>query len=490
MSDENLIEIKISPQLSDMWTKLGLGKDEREMEFNALKKLLLNQYHIYIQTIQSRVQVTRDEVTEMSTKLADLMRAYGQSKEDIDQSTVIPSDIPLLQQLRFLKANYETFQHNSKDRISKMESTINVINQYFDVLEYPTESRGEFASLGNTDFTRERMKRLSLKLEELKIEKQRRIDHIARLKEKINDLAVELSISGEDDITQILCLNSLSTSAIQSVENCLKRLQKLRADRVEMISQFAVEITHLWDALQVPQHERDIFLAQHSTLGSDVIQSCEEEIKHLIEIRDSQKKDLLASQRQELNALWDSLHVPHELRILPEGNEIFGVIEQEIIKLKQFCVENHDLIETINKREKLISDYEECMNASNDPQRLTVRTHECAKKLLNDEKIRKQYKTQLPKIDQKLIKMLRLYKKKKGEDFYWDGKPYISRLSSSVLRNEGIDNIARNANMMNSNKSDFNKYKTLPKKMFSRTASPRSHNPFGSKYFSFSQTHK
>ncbi|OHS95732.1 hypothetical protein TRFO_10384 [Tritrichomonas foetus] len=484
MDDLDFIQITISPQLSKMWDKLGLRPEERDAEFSSLQKLLINQYNIYLQTIQNRVQGTQDEVSILSVKLADLMKAYGYNQEEIDQSTEVPQDIPLLQKLQFLKANYETFQQNSKDRISKMESTINVINQYFDALEYPEELRGEYTTLGSTDLTRERLRRLSQKLDELKIEKQRRIDHIGRMKEKINDLAVELSISGEDEITQILRSNSVSASSMNEVENCLKKLTKLRADRVDMISQFAVEITHLWDALQVPQNERDIFLAQHSTLGSDVIDSCVKEIQHLTEIRDSQKKNLLESQKAELTSLWDSLHIPQELRILPNGNEIFGVIEQEIIRWKQFWVENHDLIETINKREKIIADFEACKDTSADPQRLTLRTHEGAKRLLTEEKIRKIYKSQLPKLDKKLIKMLRQYKKKKGEDFFWDGKPYISRLSTSVLRNEGIDNIARNANLLTSPKTDCHKYQTLPRK-YSRPNSPRAQPQLGSKYFSF-----
>lgn len=447
MYQNEMFELFISPRLEELWRKLGADKDERHSEVQTLAKILTTQYNNYIQSVEQRCNDTQNKIKEIIHKHKQSMKAFGYTQQEINESVNYSQQLPLNQQLIQAKAGYESFQKICQERITKMETILSEIKKYFEDFGIEPANQGEFSELGDSDLTRERLQRMQQQLEKLKVEKLKRVDRVIKLKEAISSLASELSITVEEDIIHFMTQSIVTKSSIESLEECCNHLKQIRADRVEQISQMAVEITHLWDLLDIDDNYRNQFLARHSTLGADVIASCNAEINRLTDLRDQNLNRLIVSQRKEVVDLWNSLHVPQDERLeIAQDDDIkteFDLLEAEILRLKRYSVEHHDLLESIIEREKIIREYEESKVAVSDPNRLTSRSHAQAKQLMREEKARKQFKTTLPKIERKLYQMLREYKKTNGINFLWDGRPYIELLSHIE---RGLDNSAAHAN--------------------------------------------
>jgi hypothetical protein len=156
-------------------------------------------------------------------------------------------------------------------------------------------------------------------------------------------------------------------------------------------------------------------------------------------IRDEKLPELISKQLEEVQGLWDSLHIVVESRprfqpptdSSPQetNTKHFEFLQTEILRLKLLLVELHPILECVNQREGIMKDYVETQLAASDPNRLMSRGKGCAQLRMKEEKARRRYKVALPKLEKKLYAMLTNYKKQKGVDFEWDGKPYVEQLS-------------------------------------------------------------
>ncbi len=159
-------------------------------------------------------------------------------------------------------------------------------------------------------------------------------------KKRIALQASELGLTVEQDVPTFLRQCIVTTDSITALESRADSLEKLRAERVALVSQMAVEITHLWDLLGVEEQVRQRFLSKHLTRGADVIVSCRSEIEKLVVPRDVELDSLIVPQRQEVLDLWESLNVPENERRKIEHNESvtveFGELENEVPRLKKF----------------------------------------------------------------------------------------------------------------------------------------------------------
>lgn len=456
-NDEKMFDIKIIPAIYALWDELGIPEEQRTEEIEALNDSFRQLYTEFVSHLTNVCKETREQIIDTQNKHKQAMKAYGISDEEIenrfsDEYKIQPKN--LLKQLETANQAYGTFKLEIAERVNKLENLIHIANDLFDLLEIPASDRGEYSSLGDTDFTRERIDRFKVKISELTKEKEAKEQKRNQMQETIKNLLRELNTTLNDqEDREILKSKLLSDSQIEKLDNLRIKLEKIKVQRVIIISEMAVTITHLWDLLSIPDKERSSFLSSHSTIGDDVVANCKEEIAKLEALRDQKLPELIAEQRQEVIDLWDLLHVAVESRPRFEENVInsesdstcntepvqetesqrnvreFTFLEHEILRLKKIAVDCHSLLESINQREDIIRDFKEVTEAASDPQRLMSRGRGYAQQLMKEEKARRRYKTTLPRLDKKLYLLLIDYKSKNGIDFEWDGKPYIEKLA-------------------------------------------------------------
>ncbi|OHS96327.1 hypothetical protein TRFO_09956 [Tritrichomonas foetus] len=440
-NSSQMFEIKIIPEVISLWDQLGISKDQRDQEIDTLTDSFRLLYNEFVSHLTESCQETREQITDYQLKHRQAMKAYGIPEDVINKQINEIQPKNLLKQLELTRQAYESFKLEISERVQKIENLIHMANELFDLFETNEEDRGEFSSLGEVDFTRERIDRFRAKIGELTEKKNIRQQKADKMKESINQLLFEMNTKLTDEDSETLSSVLLSDQQLERLNDLRVRYEKKKIQRVIEISELAVTITHLWDLLNIPDKERSEFLSSHSTLGDDVVASCHEEIEKLSKLRDQKLPELIAEQRQEVIDLWNLLHVAVEscprFEDHIEGSETeseknvreFKFLESEIIRLKKISVECHSLLESVNQREDIVNEYNEMLEATSDPHRLMSRGRGCAQQLMKEEKARRRFKITLPKLEKKLYEQLLQYKSKNGIDFEWDGKPYIEKLS-------------------------------------------------------------
>jgi len=453
--ENGILSVRYQINSVQVWDRLGIDKSERFSRIEKLKNEISEIVTRFASAQENQLRSTMENIEKVKSIHRKAMIAFGLSENEIINSKPDIEKSPLISQLDVLTQDYESFKLICSDRIQKMEKLIIILRGLFDTLEIPHNDRGEFETLGDSDLTRERLERFKFKVAELQTEITKRKTSVDLLKKDIQILQEELEEKLTTEENNILSSDKYSTRIIEANQLMLQRLQSVKKDRVYKISQLAIEITHLWDLLKISDNERTLFLSKHSTISENVLHECREELKRLSIMRNEMLPKLIESQISEINSLWSKLHIAPESRIRIDEYEIspeesierFSVLEKEIVRLKKLSVDLHPLISLINQREEIVENYECVMKATSDPRRLTSRERGCAQQLMLEEKARRRYKVTLPKLEKKLAQVLKEYKNTNGNDFEWDGTPYIEKISN--VPSESIKNRAKNANKSN-----------------------------------------
>lgn len=449
----DMFELRIVPQVEQLWEQLGLDESQRNEQVAELTDHFQQMYLEFVATLQSQVQEAKEEITAVHMKHRQAMKAFGVSEDEINEQIPQISETNLIDQLDASKLAFSNFQNVISERLQKLENLVCIANESFDLLGIPEEDRGEFNELGETDFTRERIERFRAKISELNEQKESRMRDFESVKESINVLLNELNEELDSEDSQIIQSPSLSLDHLTKVDELKTKFENLKQERVKKISECAITITHLWDLLEVNESERTRFLKSHTTLGSDVLRSCERQIAELSAKRDAKLPELIALQRTEVAAFWEDLHIAIESRPRfvpdPSDNETeknvkeFEFLESEVIRLKQLKVQLNPIIELVNQREDIVREYNETMQATSDPNRLTSRAKGYAQQLMKEEKARRRYKVSLPRLEKKLYQLLCEHKRKHGTEFEWDGRPYVEQLADDAKVEEKPKKIAK-----------------------------------------------
>jgi protein regulator of cytokinesis 1 len=361
------------------------------------------------------------------------MKAFGMSESEIEE-TISQSiqNVPLVQQLELAKHCYESFRSVCADRIQTLENLTRIANGFFDRLGTSQHDRGEFSEVGDIDFSRERIERFRGKIQDLKHEIESRTKELESIHGQVTTLLNELGIVLSDDQQRVIGSKSLDPQTVADSKVVLESLEEAKQRRVEQVKQFAVEITHLWDLLNVDDVERGDFLRSHSTISIDVIESCSAEVVRLGQLRDERLPCLIQKHKAEAEDLWNKLHIAPESRPRFQGGTLvaeFRFFETELSRLKELTAALHPLLNIIGEREEIIHEYLAVSQSTNDAQRLLSRERGSSQQLMREERARRRYTKVLPRVEKKLIAMLKEHKAAKGTDFEWDGRPYVEKLS-------------------------------------------------------------
>lgn len=435
-STDEILTIQIPQKTVELWEELGLDNEMRKEDVTELQNAIAKIVEDYHNQVKIKRDKTRKEIEDIQKAHKKTMIAFGISQDEIQNVVFEIHPINLLQQLASAKSAYDTFKASCAERIKMLENLIKKAVEHFNLLGIPESERDDYAVLGDEDFSRERLERLRLKVEDLEKDiEQKKAVKDEYIKE-INGIQKELSakLSSQEEA----CLNSplVTPEVIEGCRQLLERLQVAKAHRLKEITELALKITHIWDTLNTPDSERKVLLNKYTTISDEVLEKCQQELRNLHAKLDEKLPVLIESHFNSLNDLYNTLHIPVEGRLIidescktgPMAAEAFQKMDQEIVRLKELNLKLMPYIKIITQIEDIRSEYLE-MTQNHDPKNYTSRDKNSAIQLMKEERARRRYKVSLPKLKQKIIVMLQKYKKENGSDLEWDGRPYIDKLN-------------------------------------------------------------
>jgi hypothetical protein len=439
MNDDEF-DLRVTVKLRSLWDELGVDEETRISQLNELRDSFRLLYFDLMDRLAVRCQDIRSEIERLRSTQRQAMKAFGLSDSEIQSA--IPSVFnaeSLLLQLEFSKQSYETFRALSADRIQKLGNLVCISKDLFDQLGISIDERGEFDELGDSDFSRDRVDRFKNKIQELRDEITHRFHESESLKSQISNLLTELQTPPTSEQQSLLQSKSVHKKTILELQTLFHSLETLKESRMTQLTHYAIEITHLWDLLEVEDVHRAEFLQSHSTIGEDDLEECRNEVIRLSAMKNERLPTLIQSQKVEAEDLWEKLHIAAESRprfdshlgdqSVSELVREFVFYEAEIVRLKKLTVAIHPLLNAIEEREEIVREYESVSQATTDVHRLLSREKGSAHQLMREEKARRRYKGALPKVEKKLVQLLTEFKNAHGTDFEWDGVPYIERLT-------------------------------------------------------------
>ena len=448
MMESEMFELHATPALEELWNQIGYDESQRTAAMDGLKGQILELCQKFEDDLTTQVSNLQVEISNLYEKYRKDMKAYGIPDESIDGKIGTIRPFNLTEQLEMARNTYSEFRVFVDERIAELDKLVADANGLFDCLGVPAESRGEFGAVGEEDLSQERVERFKAKIEELTREKEEKQSQFEDARADINLVLAELGedLTGDDWV--LMSSPSLSPETMQGLRELKEKLERTKQERIKQISDYALAITHLWNLLNIPENERTEFLEAHSTLGINDLEACKAEVRNLENKRDEILPEIVKTQRSEVEELWNTLHIPSEKRntFVPDetesqGEQLFKEFEfmkQELEKLKALRAQVEPVLELVQQRENIISEYKKTLESSADPSRLMSRAKGCAQALIREEKARRRYKVSLPRLEKKLYQALCEYKQKTGEDFEWDGQPYVDSLSSEAKETKPI----------------------------------------------------
>ncbi|RCH99279.1 hypothetical protein CU097_015228 [Rhizopus azygosporus] len=258
---------------------------------------------------------------------------------------------------------------------------------------------------------------------------------IDSLNNKADKLVMQYHQETNPDKKIELCNNLVSEESIYYLTERiaqLKETQRQVEDRKEELTQ---KLKHLWDRLRIDPEECEVFLMANRGLTQEEIQNYEMELKRLLKIRQERIGDFIERAREELVSLWDQLYYTEDQRRQfhpaysdETTDEILEAHESEISRLRLEVEDSKYILDRIEKYMKLKQEIEEFEASTRDPNRLFGKGQRDPGRLLREEKFRKRVERELPKISKELEGSLLEYEALKNRPFMVYGKPYLETI--------------------------------------------------------------
>ena len=415
--------------LNEIWEQLNLTDQEKQTEKNKLEAFMEQEKNNLIAQVYERRDSLIKEIDEIKKTHLRVLQALR--KPDSDQEKVFEhgNEGTLLQKLADVRAHYDEIEPLYVVRVKLFRDMYNKITYIFDKMGYAQKDRGEFSELQLDDLSSEKESIYNQKIAELEEELDERTKTVEELYSKIQTIIKELGEEISPAIEVILKAKQVTATAYETSLQYFEDISSLKEKRAKDIADLAVEITQCWELLRVPESTRKEFIDQHSILSTENIDAFKSEIEKLHATIEENLSEMLLNVKKEVFHVCRQLHYTEEQAreyISDQGNEkeTFYFIAKELVELRKVLASCQPIINLIQQRNEILNEHENI-----DPQMMNP---------TQIDKIKRKFKSTLPRIEKKLLIEIIEYNEFYGVPFMWDGQQYEKYLEHIKLSQSEI----------------------------------------------------
>lgn len=279
---------------------------------------------------------------------------------------------------------------------------------------------------------------LSRHIAKLTEEKITRQGKFLALRKEIMAMVDLLDVRPESQIEEEIVLEDpleflLSTSNIQAVEDYLRRLKDLEAQRRREHSSLVERLALYWERLDIPKAEQESLRRAHSGLTAATLSALKQQIAACEVLKQERMKEFITRVQDELLSWFRTCCVPERKALLEEdwdsedwSEERLEKLERELKTLKDFHAKNEDIFRKVERREALWARLLDFEKRTADPARLNNR----GGRLLSEMKERKRLETELPRLEQEITSYIRNYAGEEKEVFEAWSTQFLAHLEA------------------------------------------------------------
>jgi protein regulator of cytokinesis 1 len=225
--------------------------------------------------------------------------------------------------------------------------------------------------------------------------------------------------------------------------------ESLETERDELLDQLRINKEKAQILLKAIRWLERVLKTQRATsdnlrfYGDRTLEKLQQRLTQLERDKEDHGSEFIDSMKRELLSLWGELHIPvpsaSEFPFVynsPATKRTLIALESEVLRLQNMRDNIAPMLELIAARDEIISQHENWNDGAKDPNRLTSRRGKVASMLMEEERIRKKFTVELPRIHAKLIPQLEEYQEMFGEPFLWDGVNLLDVVSEMHRKEE------------------------------------------------------
>jgi len=238
--------------------------------------------------------------------------------------------------------------------------------------------------------------------------------------------------------TQTATCVGMHASIVEQLTSRMASLHRLKTERKQMLEDMGMEIAQLWEKLHVTEEDQIAFTESVKGLGLDTIGKGKAEVARLHALKSQMLVKLVYEARDVVRSLWDAMDATDEQKLefkpfqvsLEErfDDELLQQHEVYIQKLQYRLEQMKPILRIIEKREIIIRERYEYEELQKDPDRLQQRGAALTRQLMEEEKMARRIKRDLPRFTEMLFEKLDEWKKSHSEAFHFQGEDYLDTI--------------------------------------------------------------
>jgi protein regulator of cytokinesis 1 len=459
----NSLASSTANQLEKIWDEVGYTPQERASQLSDLLIKFRDQCESKIseeqgvaETFRQTIADAKQEIATLSNSLKalvdpKLLRSQEQQQQDGygDSMTLTDELANLEATLEGLRADAEVAKNDLQKGLDYLIESHHALGRKLDDTWMDIDS----------DLTAERRAKFHDKVEEMKHEVTTRTTAVIQLLQDCQHLMNDLGINsqGEDasdldrriagslvrskDSSYMLTskfesdnCTGISSKALEALSSRASELSNEKRRRKSTLQEMGTQIAMLWEQLRIPQEEQREFTESVKGLGMDTIYKGQAELKRLKSLKSGMLGKLVAEARDRIAELWEETNATEKHKssfaamgvrdedmfdddLLDQHDEYIKILEDRLEKMKP-------INRIIERREDILRERVEYEDLQKDSDRLKQRGAAMAKQLMEEEKMARRIKKELPKLTALLNEKLVEWKETHQEDFQFHGQIY------------------------------------------------------------------
>eukprot|EP00980_Cylindrotheca_fusiformis_P030192 scaffold24531_cov122-Cylindrotheca_fusiformis.AAC.1 len=449
----NVLASSTAQQLEVIWDEVGYNPQERASQLSDLLVRFRDQCEQKISEEHGVAETFRQTITDAKEEL----RKTGEAlKVDINPSLLQDSSgMTLTDELSNLETTLDGLRADAENAKAELKESQEYLIESHLALGLDLDQKWNDIE---TDLTLKRRQQFHEKVEEMKEEVATRTSTIIQLlrdcQHLMSDLAIDAQSSDSDldrriagslarskDSSFIMAskfetesCTGISAKALESLTDRATQLSGEKRRRKGLLQEMGAEIAMLWEQLRIPDEEQHAFSESVKGLGMETIKKGEQELKRLNSLKNKMLGTLIDEARETIRSLWldtnatesqkdefDGMNVTDEALF---DDELLDSHEEYVHILQERLEQMRPIMQIIERREDILRQRIEYEELQKDSSRLNQRGAAMAKQLMEEEKMARRIKKELPKLTKLLVEKLAEWKECNKEEFQYQGEVY------------------------------------------------------------------
>lgn len=450
----NSLASSTAQQLETIWNEVGYNPQERASQLSDLLVKFRDQCEQKISEEHGVAETFRQTIADAKEEI----KTTGEALKVIIDPQLLSdnSGQTLTDELANLEATLEGLRVDAAEARADLTKAHDYLLESHQALGIELDAKWNDIE---SDLTMRRRQQFHKKVEEMKQEVTTRTAAIIQLVRDCQNLMKDLSIDGhasdskldrmiagslarsKDSSFIMSCkfetesCTGISAKALESLTNRASELSSEKRRRKTVLQEMGAEIAMLWEQLRIPEDEQRKFSENVKGLGMDTIKKGELELKRLNVLKGQMLGSLIEEAREMIQTLWVETNATETLRLEFTGmdvidqklfdDELLEQHEEYIHVLQERLEQMKPIMRIIERREEILRQRMEYEELQKDSDRLQQRGAAMAKQLMEEERMARRIKKELPKLTKMLTERLVDWKETNGEEFQYRGDVYF-----------------------------------------------------------------